>query len=100
MQDAGLGDGGVSQLSTRLQRLVDSGEAALAMLNVRHPERSLGCHLTSPTASFCGVAPHGMCFLIMFQFSMAVRVLLQCRLPLQVDNAGVDRGPSLIASSF
>lgn len=67
--------------------MLERGEAALATLNLKHLTRSLSCHMAQPLASFCGVAPHETCFLIMFQFSPNTPISLQCRLPLQLDDA-------------
>ncbi|KAG6425321.1 hypothetical protein SASPL_115749 [Salvia splendens] len=79
-------DNGLSS-KTRVERGVQRGDAMSVQVSVKHFFKSLQCSLAKPDCAFFGIAPHGACLMVFFQFFVpGTRVTdksfsLHCKLP-------------------
>ncbi|RDX90296.1 Checkpoint protein hus1-like protein, partial [Mucuna pruriens] len=72
---------------TRSSRSVLRGDGQSVQVSVKHFAKSLQCHLSRPDCAFYGIAPHGSCLTVIFQFFIPgsrqtdKSISLHCRLP-------------------
>ncbi|MBA0839324.1 hypothetical protein Goarm_005067 [Gossypium armourianum] len=72
---------------TRSERAISRGDAQRVQVSVKHFSRSLHCHLAKPDCTFYGIALHGSCLTVIFQFFIPgthqtdKSISLHCRLP-------------------
>ncbi|KAL6652340.1 hypothetical protein ACP70R_011265 [Stipagrostis hirtigluma subsp. patula] len=73
--------------STRMDMSVERGEALSVLVNMKHLVKSLHCHLAKPDCTFYGIAPHGACLTVIFQYFISgtrltdKSISFYCRLP-------------------
>ncbi|KAL3835523.1 hypothetical protein ACJIZ3_010259 [Penstemon smallii] len=72
---------------TRNERAVQRGDAMTVDVSVKHFFKSLQCSLAKPDCAFYGIAQHGACLIVIFQFFIPgtrqtdKSISLHCRLP-------------------
>ncbi|KZV56038.1 hypothetical protein F511_06055 [Dorcoceras hygrometricum] len=76
-----------SNAQTRIERAVQRGDAMSVQVSVKHFYKSLQSSLAKPDCAFYGIAPHGACLIVIFQFlipgtrQIDKSISLHCRLP-------------------
>ncbi|OAY74890.1 Checkpoint protein hus [Ananas comosus] len=73
---------------TRTEMAIQRGEAlSVQQVSMKHLAKSLQCHLAKPDCAFYGIAPHGACLTVIFQFFIPgtrltdKSISFYCRLP-------------------